>query len=313
MPAPAFVVPADVQTPMSNAEWASWLGLPYADLADYSGQFRAEQFDTYWTRRYFQRALLRIKSLLTAVQYPIYNISGSSLAAGPVRVVGWFSGRGYLLNGAASAGAMSMAIDTGSNAIANGSIFTIDGVAQVFTSTGFSGGTLSFTPALPSAVADDTALTINAGLSVALALPAANQADLILTSAIANDAPGVAVLQGDFVSTLNTTGGTIGNPVYLSSTGAMSMTDPGNGYILQVVGYIETIGANATIKGYIQQPERVPGALIVPTFAAAMNTPTSTPASSSAAGVAGTWAWDASYIYICTATNTWKRVAISTW
>jgi hypothetical protein len=40
---------------------------------------------------------------------------------------------------------------------------------------------------------------------------------------------------------------------------------------------------------------------------------TQTPASSGAAGVAGTITWDASYIYICTATNTWKRVAISTW
>lgn len=40
---------------------------------------------------------------------------------------------------------------------------------------------------------------------------------------------------------------------------------------------------------------------------------TSTPASASATGVAGTWAWDASFIYICTATNTWKRVAIATW
>ena len=38
-----------------------------------------------------------------------------------------------------------------------------------------------------------------------------------------------------------------------------------------------------------------------------------TPASASATGTAGTIAWDTSYIYVCTATNTWKRVAISTW
>ena len=37
------------------------------------------------------------------------------------------------------------------------------------------------------------------------------------------------------------------------------------------------------------------------------------PASSSAAGVAGTITWDANYIYQCIATNTWKRTAISTW
>ena len=38
-----------------------------------------------------------------------------------------------------------------------------------------------------------------------------------------------------------------------------------------------------------------------------------TPASAAATGTAGTIAWDTSYIYVCTATNTWKRVAISTW
>jgi hypothetical protein len=41
--------------------------------------------------------------------------------------------------------------------------------------------------------------------------------------------------------------------------------------------------------------------------------PTKTPASSSASGTAGEFCKDTSYIYVCTATNTWKRVAISTW
>jgi len=40
---------------------------------------------------------------------------------------------------------------------------------------------------------------------------------------------------------------------------------------------------------------------------------TETPASASATGTAGQIAWDADYIYICTATDTWKRVAIATW
>lgn len=40
---------------------------------------------------------------------------------------------------------------------------------------------------------------------------------------------------------------------------------------------------------------------------------TATPASSGATGVKGDIAWDTSYIYVCTATNTWKRVAIATW
>ena len=37
------------------------------------------------------------------------------------------------------------------------------------------------------------------------------------------------------------------------------------------------------------------------------------PASASATGTAGTVSWDSDYIYICTATDTWKRVAIATW
>lgn len=38
-----------------------------------------------------------------------------------------------------------------------------------------------------------------------------------------------------------------------------------------------------------------------------------TPASAAATGAVGEVCWDASYIYVCTATNTWKRAAISTW
>jgi hypothetical protein len=38
-----------------------------------------------------------------------------------------------------------------------------------------------------------------------------------------------------------------------------------------------------------------------------------TPASASDTGTAGEICWDASYIYVCTATNTWKRAALSTW
>jgi hypothetical protein len=38
-----------------------------------------------------------------------------------------------------------------------------------------------------------------------------------------------------------------------------------------------------------------------------------TPATSGAAGNAGEICWDTSYLYVCVATNTWKRVAIATW
>lgn len=44
----------------------------------------------------------------------------------------------------------------------------------------------------------------------------------------------------------------------------------------------------------------------------AIYAPLTTPSSSSATGVAGTIEWDANFIYVCTATNTWKRVALTT-
>jgi hypothetical protein len=46
----------------------------------------------------------------------------------------------------------------------------------------------------------------------------------------------------------------------------------------------------------------------------AINVATSkTPASATASGTAGDICWDSSYIYVCVATDTWKRVAIATW
>lgn len=42
--------------------------------------------------------------------------------------------------------------------------------------------------------------------------------------------------------------------------------------------------------------------------------PTSkTPVSATASGTAGMWCWDANYLYVCTDTNAWKRVALVTW
>lgn len=38
-----------------------------------------------------------------------------------------------------------------------------------------------------------------------------------------------------------------------------------------------------------------------------------TPASASATGTIGTIAWDTSFLYVCVATDTWKRVGIATW
>ena len=39
----------------------------------------------------------------------------------------------------------------------------------------------------------------------------------------------------------------------------------------------------------------------------------SSPANSSSNGILGTIRYDSSYIYVCTANNTWKRSALTTW
>lgn len=47
--------------------------------------------------------------------------------------------------------------------------------------------------------------------------------------------------------------------------------------------------------------------------ATSLNVTMGTPASAAATGVAGTIKFDSDYIYVCVATNTWKRVAVATW
>lgn len=53
--------------------------------------------------------------------------------------------------------------------------------------------------------------------------------------------------------------------------------------------------------------------LTITTGGAGVLMPLITPASAAATGKAGSIVWDANFIYICTATNTWKRVAIASW
>ena len=82
-------------------------------------------------------------------------------------------------------------------------------------------------------------------------------------------------------------GTTNATPVYLVTNGVIRQT-------------IDSTGA-ATFAGAVA----IAGTVI--------HTLSATPASASATGTVGTMSWDASYIYICTAANTWKRVAIATW
>lgn len=55
------------------------------------------------------------------------------------------------------------------------------------------------------------------------------------------------------------------------------------------------------------------GSTDTPTFKGVIIDSPTVPSSATDTGTAGTVVWDADYIYVCVATDTWKRVAISTW
>lgn len=69
---------------------------------------------------------------------------------------------------------------------------------------------------------------------------------------------------------------------------------------------IDVISGGGTVRNYLQGTVRTHAQMGVPNLVSAPSTASST-------GTAGQVAYDASYFYVCTATNTWKRVAISTW
>lgn len=48
-------------------------------------------------------------------------------------------------------------------------------------------------------------------------------------------------------------------------------------------------------------------------YGLAQSASASAPATASSTGTAGDIAYDSGFLYVCTATNTWKRVAIATW
>lgn len=69
---------------------------------------------------------------------------------------------------------------------------------------------------------------------------------------------------------------------------------------------LQTLLANLPANTAITGTATVNGDTLIVTTA-------KTPASAAATGVQGQIAWDASYIYVCTATNNWKRAALATW
>jgi hypothetical protein len=92
------------------------------------------------------------------------------------------------------------------------------------------------------------------------------------------------------------------------------LTDGGNINMLTPNGSaINMNQAGVTNTGDLNSQDIVASGQIIstaasnPPFRGAQQTKTS-----GSNGAAGDIAWDANYIYVCTASNTWKRVALST-
>ena len=85
--------------------------------------------------------------------------------------------------------------------------------------------------------------------------------------------------------------------------------------ILQAAGVsiLTAASAGVSVTGTLSSTQAATFAGAVTIAGTVIHTLSATPASASATGTVGTMSWDASYIYICTAANTWKRVAIATW
>jgi hypothetical protein len=68
---------------------------------------------------------------------------------------------------------------------------------------------------------------------------------------------------------------------------------------------VQNAGASANIL-YVDTTNKI----VYAGSASSFSGPLTTPASSAAACITGQIVWDAGFIYICTATNTWKRAAL---
>jgi hypothetical protein len=103
----------------------------------------------------------------------------------------------------------------------------------------------------------------------------------------------------------------VGHPVASHPVAWYHATAPTNRFSTNYAVLLDDFGSNANDRN-IQSRGSMPsngrnefqGPVTLGTF---------TPSSASDTGIAGTVTWDSSFIYVCTATNTWKRAAIATW
>jgi len=69
----------------------------------------------------------------------------------------------------------------------------------------------------------------------------------------------------------------------------------------------------ATLKTYFETGDKPTAAEFASLIDSFTEAPVTAPTTAASTGTARQWAYDSNYLYICTASNTWKRVAIAGW
>jgi hypothetical protein len=166
------------------------------------------------------------------------------------------------------------------------------------------------------------AVTLSAGATINGSGLAVNGSGGILVT----DVAGITSAGGPVSGTaLNTSGGLLvsGTSILgeINSAGPADIADTltlskstGVGLQVDADAYIDgtlTLGSTLISTSGINTGTILSTGTVAASFLA--TDPSGAPASSSAAGILGQIVADANYIYVCTATDTWKRVAIATW
>lgn len=108
--------------------------------------------------------------------------------------------------------------------------------------------------------------------------------------------------------------GTVGDPsLHIAEDQDTGMWSPGADALAWSVGGVQGMRLTADRRLGLGDNNNTPtGVLDVADNKVRVRT-AQTPATTGAAGNQGEIAWDANYVYVCVATNSWKRAAIATW
>lgn len=84
------------------------------------------------------------------------------------------------------------------------------------------------------------------------------QANAILLATLATATSGVAYLAGSWTCSIDLSGGTVGDPLYVAAGGNITRTKPTGANFAQVIGYIQTNVNNGVVSGIIETLTGIP-------------------------------------------------------